>query len=136
MNTTILLPIHPEFATLIIAGKKKYEYRKIIPRETISYIALYSTCPVQKIVAIVEVVDKISDTPTKLWKRTAKDGAITRKHFRQYFYGKKTASAFKLGKVIAFDKPIALEELSVTNSPQSFLYLSLYQIEVIFAKLN
>lgn len=133
MKKIILLSIHPKFADLIIAGKKKYEYRKVMPNEAISHIALYCTSPIRKVVAIVEVIEELTDTPAKLWKKTSRDGAITKKHFNCYFNGKVYANAFKLGKVTLFDKPMTLTELCVDNSPQSFRYLSSNQIDIIFS---
>lgn len=133
MKKIILLSIHPKFADLIIAGKKKYEYRKVMPSETVSHIVLYCTSPIRKVVAVVEVVEELTDTPAKLWKKTSKGGAITKKHFAFYFNGKTYANAFKLGKVTLFDKPMTLAELYVANSPQSFRYLSSSQIDVIFS---
>ncbi|MDR3211189.1 MAG: ASCH domain-containing protein [Planctomycetota bacterium] len=131
MKRQILLPIHPKFADLIVSGEKTYEYRKILPLEEISHIVLYSTSPIQRMVAIVEVVEEISDTPLKLWEKTSKEGAISLHYFEQYFSGKKYARAYKLGKVSPLVPPIALDRLCVSSPPQSFRYLSANEFNII-----
>lgn len=133
MNKFILLSIHPEFADLIVSGDKIYEYRKTTPIEKITHIVLYSTSPIQKIVAIVEVIDELIDTPRKIWEKTSKGGAISKTYFRQYFSGKKYAKAYKLGKVTTLCHPLTLDRLCVGSPPQSFRYLSPDEVDTLLA---
>ena len=55
----LLMSINPEHVENILAGKKKYEFRKKKCKEQIDSIVIYSTAPVMKVVAEVEVKDII-----------------------------------------------------------------------------
>ena len=52
----ILLSIKPEYVDRILAGTKKYEYRKRLARSNSSVLLVYSTSPVMKVVAKVEIL--------------------------------------------------------------------------------
>lgn len=120
---TTLLSINPEHVENILNGSKKFEYRRVIPREKVDKIVIYCTAPVMKIVAEVTVEDTISDTKTKLWERTRKHSGISRDFFRKYFDAYRPAHAFKLGKVTVYDEPKSLADFGVKAPPQSFIYI-------------
>ena len=120
----IILSIKPEYVQKIIDGTKKYEYRRRIAKENIRYIYIYSTYPVMKVVAKVEVTRVLSASPSSLWEKTKSMAGISREKYREYFKGCKIAYAYELKKVIAFDEPKELAEYNVTFVPQSFVYLS------------
>ena len=60
---TILLPIKPEYANKIVEQTKLYEYRKNKCKKQIDRIVIYSTSPVKKVIAEVEVKEIISNSP-------------------------------------------------------------------------
>ena len=95
----ILLSIKPEYVERILAGTKKYEYRKRLARNKSSILLVYSTSPIMKIVARVEIRGTISAAPSTLWEQTKSNAGISRKKYREYFHGCKTAYAYELGKV-------------------------------------
>ena len=59
----LLMSINPEHVDNILAGTKKFEFRKNKCKEKIDSIIIYSTSPIMKVVAEVEVKDVIEDTP-------------------------------------------------------------------------
>lgn len=119
------MSIKPIYANKIIAGIKKYEFRKTAIREKLSHIIIYSTSPEKKIIGIAEVEAVHSSSPTAIWERTKNAAGISRKLFREYFKNKKIAYAIKIKKVIPFDKPITPKEIEKCfNVPQSFSYIS------------
>ncbi len=120
----IILSIKPEYVQKIIEGTKKYEYRRRIAKENIRYIYIYSTYPIMKVVAKVEVVGVLSASPSSLWEKTKSMSGISRVKYREYFKGCKIAYAYELKKVFVFDEPKELIEYNITFAPQSFLYLS------------
>jgi predicted transcriptional regulator len=132
---SILLSIKPEYADKIISGEKIFEYRRKLPIINVKYIALYSTYPEKKILAIVDVIDQISEDPLKLWKITHKGGAITKFTFDKYFNGLFIAHAFKLGKVKKFNRPLTLNTINKTliYPPQSFRYLSEIEVKILLS---
>jgi len=66
----------------------------------------------------------LNGSPTQVWGATAYGSGITRQFFREYFSGKRSASAFSLGRVYELSKPLELSALSgIKAPPQSFSYL-------------
>ena len=137
MGKTVLISIHPEHVANILDGRKIFEYRKVIPSQDISYLVLYSTAPVMKIVAVAEVLDCIVGSPTQVWNATAFGSGITRQVFRKYFSGKRSAKAFSIGTVHKLSNPLELSALAGMKAPpQSFSYLSDDDMGLIFEKCS
>lgn len=124
MVESIMLSINPEYAERILAGLKKYEFRKRLANKTVDKIIIYSTFPIMKVVGEVKVIKIISSSPSALWEQTKKSAGISRDKYRQYFKGCKVAYAYQLGEVIQYDPPKQLSEFNVDLPPQSFIYLS------------
>ncbi len=122
---TIILSIKPEYAERILAGVKKYEFRKRLANRDVDKIIIYSTTPIMKVVGEVEVIGVISSSPSALWEHTKELAGISREKYRKYFKGCKTAYAYQLGKVIQYNPPKQLCEFSVKLPPQSFVYMSI-----------
>lgn len=120
---TIMLSIKPEYVERVLAGLKKYEFRKRLATKPVDKIIIYSTAPIMKVVGEVEVVKTISSSPSVLWENTKKFAGISRDKYRKYFKGSKVAYAYQLGKVIRYDSPKELSEFSIKVPPQSFIYL-------------
>lgn len=121
----LLLSIKPEYVEKILQGEKKFEYRKQLAKEDVSYIYVYSTAPSMKVVASVHIEGHLSDSPTALWEKTKAAAGISRAKFRDYFRGCKTAYAYKLGKVEVFESPKNLSDFGVAVAPQSFVYIKI-----------
>lgn len=121
----LLLSIKPEYVEKILQGEKKFEYRKRLAKEDVSYIYVYSTAPSMKVVASVHIEGHLSDSPTALWEKTKATAGISRAKFRDYFRGCKTAYAYKLGKVEVFESPKNLSDFGVAVAPQSFVYIKI-----------
>ena len=121
---TILLPIKPEYANKIVSQTKLYEYRKNICKRDIDKIVLYSTSPVKRIIAEVEVKSIITNTPDKLWNETKQYAGISKTKYMKYFANKDIAYAYKLGKVMVYDKPKKLKDIGIDYYPQSYVYLT------------
>lgn len=85
----ILISVNPEYVEKILSNTKKYEYRRMLAREKVDSIIIYSTWPVMKIVGEVEVVGTLSMAPSRLWERTKDRAGISRKKYREYFKGQK-----------------------------------------------
>lgn len=121
----LLLSIKPEYVEKILQGEKKFEYRKRLAKEDVSYMYVYSTAPSMKVVASVHIEGHLSDSPTALWEKTKAAAGISRAKFRDYFRGCKTAYAYKLGKVEVFESPKNLSDFGVAVAPQSFVYIKI-----------
>lgn len=121
---TILLPIKPEYANKIVDQTKLYEYRKNVCKRDIDKIVIYSTSPVKRIIAEVEVKSIISNTPNKLWDETKQYSGISKTKYMKYFENKDIAFAYKLGKVIVYEQPKKLKDIGIDYYPQSYVYLT------------
>ena len=119
----LLMSINPEHVENILAGKKKVEFRKTKCKEQIDSIVIYSTAPVMKVVAEVEVKDIIEDTPQIVWKRTSNAAGVDKKFFDKYYSGRNTAVAYVLGCVTRFESPRDLTDYGVKAAPQSYVYI-------------
>ncbi len=120
----ILMPINPEYVDEILAGRKKYEYRKIkAKRDNIDKMVIYSTSPIMKVVAEVDIKEIIEENPKKLWNITKNESGITKSFYEKYYKNKDKAIAYKLGKIKIYDEPKSLSDIGVNYVPQSFIYL-------------
>ncbi len=120
----ILMPINPEYVDEILAGRKKYEYRKIkAKRNNIDKMIIYSTSPIMKVVAEVDIKEILEEDPEKLWEMTKNESGITKDFYNKYYKNKNTAIAYKLGKIRIYDKPKNLDDIGINYVPQSFVYL-------------
>lgn len=120
----ILMSIKPEYVHEILNGKKKYEYRRVrAKRNNINKLLIYCTSPVMKVVAEIEIIDIIENTPEQIWKFTQSQSGISKEKYDKYFHNKQLAVAYKLGKIEVYDKPKDLIDLGINNIPQSFIYL-------------
>lgn len=120
----ILMPINPEYVDEILAGRKKYEYRKIKAKRTnIDKMIIYSTSPVMKVVAEVEIKGILQENPEQLWELTKNYSGVTKEFYNQYYKNKNIAIAYELGKIVKYEKPKDLIDIGINYIPQSFVYM-------------
>lgn len=130
-RSAILLSVKPKFAKLIVEGSKRVELRRTIPAQDVGTIAIYSSSPVQSIVALVDVKVIIEASPSKLWA-ISKDngGGITRDELMAYFESKKTGFALMLENVRVYSKPVKpIKVFKPFSAPQSFRYLTTKELK-------
>ncbi len=123
MKRKILISINPEHVQNIIAGIKKYEYRKIAAKQDISSIIIYETTPIKRIVAEAEIIDVLELPPEELWNQTKNESGISKAFFDKYFDNRTVAYAYKLGKIKVYDTPKTLMDYGIKAAPQSFVYV-------------
>ena len=120
----ILMPINPEYVDEILAGRKKYEYRKVrAKRNNIDKMLIYSTSPIMKVVAEVDIKEILEEKPEKLWEMTKCESGITKDFYNKYFKNRNIAIAYKLGTIKVYDNPQSLDAIGINYVPQSFVYL-------------
>lgn len=121
--STILLSIKPEYAKVILEGKKKYEFRKNRPQKKVDHIIFYASSPQKQVVGEATIDDILEGTPKEIWEIAKTAAGITRKFYFSYYTGKETAVAYKLRNVILYDTPKELSDFGISKAPQSFIYL-------------
>lgn len=120
---TILLSIKPEYTNRILAGTKKFEFRRNVAKRHVDRILIYSTFPEMKVVASVAVLGVLKETPQNLWKKTKDFSGISHDKYMEYFSQKEFAYAYQLGEVKKFKKAKDLSEYGISAAPQSFVYI-------------
>ena len=108
----------------IIQGTKKFEYRKRAAKKDVSSLIIYETVPVKRVVAEAEILEVMAMTPEELWEKTKNQSGISKEFFDSYFKGRKTAYAYKLGRIKVFKESLPLSYYGLRSAPQSFAYVS------------
>lgn len=121
--STMLLSIKPEYAKAILAGQKKYEFRKRRCRTGVNKIVFYSTAPESRVVGEAEIENIIEGDPSAIWEQTKDAAGIARDKYCEYYHGYSNAVAYQLKNVIAYDSPKELSDYGISHVPQSFVYL-------------
>lgn len=125
-SKSVLISIHPKYVEKILNGTKQVEFRRVWAVQDVTHMVIYSTSPIMKIVAIVEITKVLRSSKAGLWE-IAKDlgGGLTRQELRDYFSGVALGHALLLGKVEKFYRPLGLDEVFPSlRPPQSFVYLT------------
>ncbi len=126
----VLLSVKPKYANEIVSGRKKYEFRKsIFKRENIEKMYIYSSSPVQKIIAIVDIDGILSDSPQKLWEQCHEDAGISKCEFFNYFKNYEIGYAIKISNILEFSTPIDPYIDEDFRPPQSFYYLPMSYLQ-------
>ena len=120
-----LLSINPQHVERILDGTKRFEFRKVRTRRSITRIVIYSTSPVGLVVGEAEVTGIVEGHPTEVWEATHAHAGITRAFFDEYYAGRDRAVAYRLGEVSEYREPRSLADLGVAAAPQSFVYLAM-----------
>ncbi len=122
-SDTIIISIHPVFVEKILSGEKKYEFRKHFPKD-VKYMLVYTTSPIKKITALVEIDSVIIDTPDAVWRKTKKQAGVSKAFFDLYYRNKQIAYAAKFKKVLKPSTPFLIKDLNgIKRAPQSYIYL-------------
>jgi predicted transcriptional regulator len=119
----MLLSINPEHVENILNGNKQYEFRRIQCRADVDTIVIYCTSPIMQVVAEVTVKEIIVGNVLDIWHLTKEYAGVSYLFFRKYYKGKKTAVAYSLGDVTAFEEPKTLTDYGISHPPQSFVYI-------------
>ena len=120
----ILISIKPEYVNEILSGRKKYEYRKVkAKKDNIDKMIIYATAPIMKVVAEIEILSILEDSPDSVWECTKKYSGISKSFYDKYYENRDVAIAYQLGKIKKYNRPKELSELGILHSPQSFVYI-------------
>lgn len=119
----MLLSIKPEYAQVILEGKKQYEFRKNRPKAGVDHIVFYASAPQKQVVGEASIESILEGTPTEIWEIAKTAAGITSTFFFTYYAGKTKAIAYKLKDVVVYKTPKSLSDYGISQAPQSFVYL-------------
>lgn len=128
MRSTLLLSIRPRFVDGILAGTKKVELRRRLPRLVqVDRVLIYSTAPVMAVVGFF-AVERVERQPLpQLWHRVRDIAGITKVEFDDYFSGLCDGVGIYISKVEPFVEPVNLACLRQLwtdfTPPQGFRYI-------------
>ncbi|WP_311276822.1 hypothetical protein [Methylobacterium sp. WCS2018Hpa-22] len=93
-------------------------------RSHVNVCVIYSTLPVGLIVGEFDILCILKENPEVLWEKTAETAGISKRYYDEYFHGRETACAIKIGDVRTYKTPIAPKTISKQFSPpQSYMYI-------------
>lgn len=121
----VLLSIKPEYATKILTGEKRFEYRRRVFSRTVSAVVVYATSPTRKLVGEFQVDAILDDCPASLWQATAGEGGVTADQFFAYFDGCARGYALRIAHVTKYPEPVDPGDVFKDfRAPQSFAYIA------------
>lgn len=121
----VLLSIKPKYADRIMAGSKKFEFRKVIFRHPdVHEIVIYSSSPVKKIVGTCTIRSVVAHDPLTLWEHCKEAAGIGEEDFFAYFEGRKRGYAIEIGMTDPLERPVDPKVCDPEFiPPQSFQYV-------------
>lgn len=125
MQTKVLLSIKPEFADLIFAGTKKFEFRRAIFRsQSVKTVVVYASSPIQQVIGEFDVGRVLELEVHELWKKTGKHGGIEKAYFDRYFEERDKGYAIEVTHPKLYKRPKSINSVAgTTKPPQSFCYI-------------
>lgn len=122
----ILLSVKHNFVEKIMAGQKRYEFRRTIFKKDVNQVLVYSTAPTSQILLAFEIEKILTGSPSNIWKQCHRYAGLLENEFFDYFKDTDKSFAIKIGKIHRFKKPLN-PYLVIRNfrPPQSFYYTSI-----------
>jgi len=131
----VFLSIHPQHAEAILNRRKRYEFRRVSPRE-VTKLILYATSPVQRIVGHADVAAVLSGSPEAIWKRCQNGAEISYDYFKAYFADRDQAFAMEVKRAVRLRHPVEVGTLGEFTVPQSYRYLDAAGFGRVLARGN
>jgi predicted transcriptional regulator len=120
-----LLSIKPKYIDEIIAGRKKYEFRKTAFKKEVKEVWIYASSPEKRLVGAFVIGSVVEDTPGNLWKTFKSAAGIKKSEFFQYYEGTKIGYAIEIEDLMLFANPVEPEVVFPNFiPPQSFWYFN------------
>lgn len=120
----VLLSVRPVFASAILAGVKRVEFRKRPLAADVTHALVYATRPSAQLVGAFAVAGQVTATPDELWDRFAHFGGIERDQFVSYFAGHRAGTGIVVGEVFVASVPLSLSgSVGLVRPPQSSQYV-------------
>jgi len=129
MSQILLISVRPRFAAKILSGEKTVELRRVRPRIGAGdCVLIYVSSPVKALAARFVVAEVIQASPSRLWRETQSEAAVTSREFKAYFAGVSTAYAISLKQGQLLRSPVSLDAIRHAwpefRPPQSYRYLT------------
>lgn len=118
------MSIHPNYASAILRGEKRVEFRKRRIADDVTHILLYATVPVAAIIGAFTVAGQATSTPDRLWQIFGEVGGISYDQFTHYYRSLAEGTCIQIGQVFLADEHLKLTTaFGMSRPPQSFQYV-------------
>lgn len=120
-----LISVRPEYANKLLSGEKRVELRKTRFSRDLTHLLIYATAPLSAVLGWVRVEGIERAAPSRLWEQHKAHAGISRRAFRDYFRGYRSATAIRVGSPKRLSEPRALSQIDPQlQAPQNFRYVS------------
>ena len=122
----ILLSIKPQFAELILSGRKSVELRKLFSTDAAGKkMFLYSTKPRQIIIGAVDIIDVKIQPVNEILEELLDKCCINHLQLKEYFGLNKNGYVIHLQNPVRFNTKITLKEMRIMqlSPPQSYMFI-------------
>lgn len=128
MKKVVLLSISSEMAEHILSGRKRWEYRRVSPKDRVgSRVILYASGHRKEIVGEFLMTKILREPLDLLIQHTLRETPHREEQIRAYFAGLQIGSALKVENPERYSTPISLKEIREKAAnfipPQNFRYL-------------
>lgn len=128
----IILSIKPKFIEEIVAGRKKFEFRKKSFKKDVCKVYVYASSPICRIVGEFTIGAILEGNPDAIWSQTSNKAGITKEYFDKYYDRRDLAYAIEIKSFRHYKDPIdPYRVINRFTPPQSFCYV---QEDIIVAK--
>lgn len=118
-----ILSIKPQFVAEIIAGRKRYEFRKKSFKQEVRTIFVYASSPVCRIVGEFELGTVLEGTPEQVWALTSDRSGISKTFYDKYFGQHEVSYALEIKSYKHYKTPIdPYSRIKNFHAPQSYCY--------------
>ena len=117
-----IISLKPKYYELITSGTKRYEYRKISFKSTISKIFIYITKPVSQIRGYIIIEERIFGSPKEIWTITKFESGLNETQFYNYVSNHLYIHAYKIEKFVSVTAFDPFKTTKDFKAPQSIIY--------------
>lgn len=129
-DQALFLSLRPDYAELILSGRKTVELRRIRPRAMPgTLVIVYASSPVRQVLGTCLVKTIGSATPEEIWRLHGPHIGLDWSAVAAYLHGKDRGVAITVTSPRRLDYPIPLtdvrKQLGDSAPPQSFRYVAI-----------
>lgn len=118
-----ILSIKPQFIEEIIAGRKRFEFRKKGFKQEVNTVFVYASSPICRIIGEFKLGVVLEGSPEQIWSLTADCSGITKSFYDEYFSRHKVSYALEIKSFKRYKTPInPYQTIKDFHAPQSFCY--------------
>lgn len=123
MSKTIVLSIRPSFVDAIWEGRKRFEFRRVMPANHVWRVLIYESAPVSLVVGEFIVGGHLKMVVDSMWRYCESKAGISHHDFYQYFKGLRVAQCYFILTYRKYKKPFPITKFGFTQPPQNFYYI-------------